>query len=257
VHKLLRTAEHGRGMISCLELAAVQDRPGLFSWLPAELSEELREVGDPEKSKLCFFLDEAQLLFTGASKTFLDSITQTVRLIRSKGVGVYFVTPTPKDGDDEVLAQLGNRVQHALRAFTPDDTKALQATVRTSQVRVLRPRAASPAAGDRGGGGGDPVRERCRDAGRAHEAQAAGLAGRACRRRRHERHGLAAGREVRHAGRRAERTGAAGGTPGAEAGRRGRGGPRAAGRAVAGGGASGGGAGAIGEFPNSRTGKQL
>jgi DNA helicase HerA-like ATPase len=132
---LLRTASDGRGIISCLELAAVQDKPKLFStvlmWLVAELFEQLPEAGDLPKPKLVFFFDEAHLLFDGASKAFLESIEQTVRLIRSKGVGVYFVTQTPTDVPDGVLAQLGNRVQHALRAFTPDDAKALKATVST------------------------------------------------------------------------------------------------------------------------------
>ena len=135
VHDLLRTADDGRGVISCLELPAVQDKPKLFStvlmWLLAELYEELPEAGDLEKPKLCFFFDEAHLLFSDASKAFLESVVQTVRLIRSKGVGVYFITQAPKDVDDDVLAQLGNRVQHALRAFTEDDAKALAAAART------------------------------------------------------------------------------------------------------------------------------
>jgi DNA helicase HerA-like ATPase len=97
----------------------------------SELYEKLPEVGDLDKPKLVFFFDEAHLLFDGASKAFRDAITQTVRLIRSKGVGVFFVTQTPKDVPSDVLAQLGNRVQHALRAFTPDDAKALKATVGT------------------------------------------------------------------------------------------------------------------------------
>ena len=133
--QLLRTAGDGRGIISCLELPAVQDRPALFStflmWLLADLFQDLPEVGDLDKPKLCFFFDEAHLLFDGASKEFVDSIEQTVRLIRSKGVGVFFVTQTPKDVPPDVLAQLGNRVQHALRAFTPQDAKALKATVST------------------------------------------------------------------------------------------------------------------------------
>jgi uncharacterized protein len=135
VADLMRTTSDGRGIISCLELPAVQDKPKLFStalmWLLAELFEELPEVGDLDKPKLVFFFDEAHLLFDGASKAFLDSVAQTVRLIRSKGVGVFFVTQTPKDVPGDVLAQLGNRVQHALRAFTPDDAKALKATVST------------------------------------------------------------------------------------------------------------------------------
>ncbi|MFD9036528.1 helicase HerA-like domain-containing protein [Streptomyces sp. NPDC059567] len=133
--EFLRTAADGRGVVSVLELPAVQDKPQLFStflmWMLADLFNDLPEVGDPEKPKLVFFFDEAHLLFNGASKAFLESITQTVRLIRSKGVGIFFVTQTPKDVPGDVLAQLGNRVQHALRAFTPDDAKALKATVRT------------------------------------------------------------------------------------------------------------------------------
>ncbi|GGN02545.1 ATPase [Streptomyces fuscichromogenes] len=132
---LLRTAPDGRGVVSVLELPAVQDRPLLFStflmWLLADLFHDLPEIGDADRPRLVFFFDEAHLLFDGASKAFLDSITQTVRLIRSKGVGVFFVTQTPKDVPSDVLAQLGNRVQHALRAFTPEDEKALRATVRT------------------------------------------------------------------------------------------------------------------------------
>jgi uncharacterized protein len=132
---LLRTTEDGRGIISCLELPAVQDTPTLFStalmWLVAELFEELPEIGDRDKPKLVFFFDEAHLLFDSATRAFLDSIVQTVRLIRSKGVGVFFCTQQPKDVPSDVLAQLGNRTQYALRAFTPDDAKALKATVRT------------------------------------------------------------------------------------------------------------------------------
>ena len=113
----------------------MQDKPRLWStvlmWLVAELFEQLPEVGDRDKPRLVFFLDEAHLLFEGASKAFVESTVQTVRLIRSKGVGVFFVTQTPKDVPADVLGQLGNRVQHALRAFTPDDAKALRATVRT------------------------------------------------------------------------------------------------------------------------------
>ncbi len=135
VADLLRTAPDGRGIISCLELPAVQDKPRLWStvlmWLVAELFETLPEVGDRDRPRLVFFLDEAHLLFDSASKAFVESTVQTVRLIRSKGVGVFFVTQTPKDVHADVLAQLGNRIQHALRAFTPEDEKALRATVRT------------------------------------------------------------------------------------------------------------------------------
>ena len=132
---LLRVDASGRGIVSLLELPQLQDRPRLFStflmWLLADLFQELPEVGDVDKPKLVFFFDEAHLLFDDASKEFLDAIAQTVRLIRSKGVGVFFVTQTPKDVPGDVLAQLANRVQHALRAFTPADAKALKATAST------------------------------------------------------------------------------------------------------------------------------
>ncbi len=132
---LLRTTPDGQGMVTCLELPGVQDQPRLFStflmWLLADLFHDLPEVGDLDKPKLVFFFDEAHLLFDDASKDFVASIEQTVRLIRSKGVGVFFVTQTPKDVPAGVLSQLGNRVQHALRAYTPDDAKALRATVST------------------------------------------------------------------------------------------------------------------------------
>ncbi|MEV0199417.1 helicase HerA-like domain-containing protein [Nonomuraea sp. NPDC050691] len=135
VRDLLRVTPDGRGTVSVLELPAVQDRPQLFStflmWLLADLFHELPEVGDVDKPKLVFFFDEAHLLFDDASKAFLQSIAQTVRLIRSKGVGVFFVTQTPNDVPADVLAQLGARVQHALRAFTPQDAKALKSTVST------------------------------------------------------------------------------------------------------------------------------
>ena len=134
-HDLLRTAADGRGVISLVELPDLQDRPAVFStflmWLLADLFHDLPELGDPEKPSLVFFFDEAHLLFADASKDFLASITQTVRLIRSKGVGVFFVTQSPTDVPDDVLAQLGSRVQHQLRAATPNDAKALKATVNT------------------------------------------------------------------------------------------------------------------------------
>lgn len=133
--ELLRVAPDGRGVISCLELPTLATKPQLFStfmiWLLADLFAELPEAGDLDKPKLVFFLDEAHLLFDGASKAFLDSITTTVRLIRSKGVGLFFVTQSPQDVPAEVLGQLANRVQHALRAFTPQDAKALKQTVQT------------------------------------------------------------------------------------------------------------------------------
>jgi hypothetical protein len=132
---LIRLDDAGRGVISAVELAAVQDKPRLFStflmWLLAELFSELPEVGDLDKPKLVFFFDEAHLLFSDASKAFLEQLTQTVRLIRSKGIGIFFVTQVPADVRDSVLGQLGNRVQHALRAFTPDDASNLAKAVRT------------------------------------------------------------------------------------------------------------------------------
>src|SRR3954471_25002163 len=135
ISDLLRTTPDGRGVISVLELPAVQDKPELWStalmWLLAELFETLPEAGDLPKPKLVFFLDEAHLLFDGATDAFVQSVEQTVRLIRSKGVGVFFFTQTPKDVPSSGLAQLGTGVQHALRAFTPDDAKALRATVST------------------------------------------------------------------------------------------------------------------------------
>jgi DNA helicase HerA-like ATPase len=135
VKDLLPLTSDGRGVVTCLELADVQDKPLLWStfmmWMLAELYHNLPEAGDLPKPKLAFFFDEAHLLFADASKAFLDEVQQVVRLIRSKGVGVYFVTQTPKDVPGDVLAQLSNRVQHALRAHTPDDDTALRATVRT------------------------------------------------------------------------------------------------------------------------------
>jgi DNA helicase HerA-like ATPase len=125
----------GKGVISLVELPNLQDRPAIFStflmWLLGELYRELPEEGDLDKPKLVFFFDEAHLLFADASKAFLEKIAQTVRLIRSKGVGVFFVTQSPTDVPDEVLAQLGSRVQHQLRAHTPNDAKALKQTVNT------------------------------------------------------------------------------------------------------------------------------
>jgi DNA helicase HerA-like ATPase len=135
VGDLLRTTSDGLGIISVLELRDVMDKPSLFStfmlWMLAQLYETLPEVGDLPKPKLCFFFDEAHLLFDGASDALLAQIERTARLIRSKGVGVYFVTQAPTDVPSSVLAQLGNRVQHALRAFTPDDADALRKTART------------------------------------------------------------------------------------------------------------------------------
>jgi len=125
----------GPARVNLLSLSDVQDKPALFStfmmWMLARLYHELPEVGDIDKPKLVFFLDEAHLLFKGASKAFVEQIEQVVRLVRSKGVGVFFITQSPKDIPANILGQLGNRVQHALRAFTPDDEKALRAAART------------------------------------------------------------------------------------------------------------------------------
>jgi DNA helicase HerA-like ATPase len=135
VEDLLRTTPDGEGIISILELSDVMDQPRLFStfmlWMLAQLYESLPEAGDLPKPKLCFFFDEAHLLFDDASEALMEQVERTARLIRSKGVGIYFVTQAPTDVPSSVLAQLGNRVQHALRAFTPDDADALRKTART------------------------------------------------------------------------------------------------------------------------------
>ncbi len=132
---LQRVDDGGHGIISLLEFSGQSLRPVIFStflmWLLAELFKALPEVGDLDKPKMVFFFDEAHLLFTDASKAFLEQVEQTVKLIRSKGVGVFFCTQLPTDVPNDVLSQLGARIQHALRAFTPDDQKALSKTVRT------------------------------------------------------------------------------------------------------------------------------
>jgi DNA helicase HerA-like ATPase len=131
----MRTDSDGRGMVNILVADKLMQSPRLYAtfllWMLSELFEELPEVGDPPKPKLVFFFDEAHLLFNDAPKPLMDKIEQVVRLIRSKGVGVYFVTQNPIDVPDKVLAQLGNRVQHALRAFTPRDQKAVAAAAQT------------------------------------------------------------------------------------------------------------------------------
>jgi len=131
----MRTDSSGRGMVNILVADKLMQSPKLYAtfllWMLSELFEELPEVGDPPQPKLVFFFDEAHLLFNDAPKPLMDKIEQVVRLIRSKGVGVYFVTQNPIDVPDRVLAQLGNRVQHALRAFTPRDQKAVQAAAQT------------------------------------------------------------------------------------------------------------------------------
>ncbi len=132
---MMRTTNDGKGIINILSAIKLINSPKLFStfllWLLSELFEELPEIGDPEKPRLVFFFDEAHLLFNDAPKALIQKIEQVVRLIRSKGVGVYFVTQNPLDIPDTVLAQLGNRVQHALRAFTPRDQKAVRAIAET------------------------------------------------------------------------------------------------------------------------------
>ena len=132
---LLRVDDQGRGIISLFEVGDQASRPVMFStflmWVLADLFSFLPEVGDIDKPKLVFFFDEAHLLFKDASKAFLGQVEQTVKLIRSKGVGVFFCTQQPTDVPNAVLSQLGSRVQHALRAFTPDDQQALSKTVRT------------------------------------------------------------------------------------------------------------------------------
>ncbi len=138
VSDLLRVTGDGRGIVTLFAASGLQTNPTLFStflmWLLAELFEQLPEVGDTDKPKLVFLFDEAHLLFADASKAFLQAVQQTVKLIRSKGVGVFFCTQMPTDVPAAVLSQLGARIQHALRAFTPDDQKALSATVKTYPI---------------------------------------------------------------------------------------------------------------------------
>ncbi len=132
---LMRTDGDGRGIVNVLAADRLMANPHLYAtfllWLLSELFEDLPEVGDPEKPRLVFFFDEAHLLFDEAPKALLTKIEQVVRLIRSKGVGIFFVTQNPLDVPDEVLGQLGNRIQHALRAFTPRDQKAVRAAAET------------------------------------------------------------------------------------------------------------------------------
>lgn len=132
---LMQTDSEGRGVVNVLAADRLYNNPKLYStfllWMMAELFEQLPEVGDPEKPKLVFFFDEAHLLFNDAPAALLEKIEQVVRLIRSKGVGIYFVTQNPLDIPETVLGQLGNRVQHALRAFTPRDQKAVKTAADT------------------------------------------------------------------------------------------------------------------------------
>jgi uncharacterized protein len=135
INDFLRTSPDGRGVVNILDAAKLMRAPRLYAifllWMLSELFEKLPEVGDLDKPKLVFFFDEAHLLFDNAPKSLLDAVEQVVRLIRSKGVGVYFVTQNPADAPETVLGQLGNRVQHALRAFTPRDQRAVKAAADT------------------------------------------------------------------------------------------------------------------------------
>ena len=132
---IMRTDPDGRGRINILAADKLMSSPRLYAtsllWLLSELFEELPEIGDPDKPRLVFFFDEAHLLFDDAPKVLVDKVEQVARLIRSKGVGVYFVTQNPADVPEDILGQLGNRVQHALRAFTPKDQKGLKAASQT------------------------------------------------------------------------------------------------------------------------------
>jgi DNA helicase HerA-like ATPase len=138
IHDFLSVDDQGRGTVNILAADKLMQSPKLYAtfllWLLSELFQTLPEVGDPDKPKLVFFFDEAHLLFDDAPKALADKIEQVVRLIRSKGVGVYFVTQNPIDIPDDVAAQLGNRIQHALRAFTPRDQKAIEAAADTFRV---------------------------------------------------------------------------------------------------------------------------
>ena len=131
----MRTGANGYGNINILAADTLMQHPKLYAtfllWLLSELFEDLPEIGDPDKPRLVFFFDEAHLLFDDAPKALVDKVEQVVRLIRSKGVGIYFVTQNPLDIPDAILGQLGNRIQHALRAFTPRDQRAVRAAAET------------------------------------------------------------------------------------------------------------------------------
>jgi hypothetical protein len=138
INDFMQTVD-GRGVVNILTADKLMNAPRLYAtfllWMLSELFEQLPEIGDPDKPKLVFFFDEAHLLFNEAPKVLVERIELVVRLVRSKGVGVYFVTQNPLDIPDSVLAQLGNRVQHALRAFTPRDQKAVKATAQTMRQK--------------------------------------------------------------------------------------------------------------------------
>ncbi|HNK06581.1 MAG TPA: DUF853 family protein, partial [Giesbergeria sp.] len=139
IQDFMQTDTSGHGVVNILAADRLMNSPRLYAtfllWMLSELFETLPEIGDPEKPKLVFFFDEAHLLFNEAPKVLIERIELVVRLVRSKGVGVYFVTQNPLDIPDSVLAQLGNRVQHALRAFTPRDQKAVKATATTMRQK--------------------------------------------------------------------------------------------------------------------------
>ena len=184
IDDLMRTARDGRGYISVLAADKLMESPRLYATflllLLSELFEELPEVGDPDKPKLVFFFDEAHLLFKDAPKALMEKVEQVVRLIRSKGVGVYFVTQNPLDIPDTVSRQLGNRVQHALRAFTPAEQKAVKAAAHDlPREPEDRHRAGDHGARHRRGAGLHARRQGPAHHGRAHAGQAAELARRA------------------------------------------------------------------------------
>src|SRR5690606_1444943 len=135
IKDFIRTAPNGRGVVNLLSAEKLMNTPRLYAtfllWMLSELFNELPEIGDPEKPKLVFFFDEAHLLFNEAPKALLEQIERVTRLIRSTGVGVYYVTQNPRDVPNSVSAQLGNRVQHALRAFTPIEQKGIRAAAET------------------------------------------------------------------------------------------------------------------------------
>ena len=139
INDFMQTDANGHGVVNILAADKLMNSPRLYAtfllWMLSELFEQLPEIGDPDKPKLVFFFDEAHLLFNDAPKVLVERIELVVRLVRSKGVGVYFVTQNPLDIPDSVLAQLGNRVQHALRAFTPRDQKAVKATASTMRQK--------------------------------------------------------------------------------------------------------------------------
>ena len=188
VDDLLQTDPRGRGVVNILAAEELIRSPKLYGtfllWLLSELFERLPEVGDPEKPTLVFFFDEAHLLFDDAPAALLEKIEQVVRLIRSKGVGVYFITQSPADVPDTVLGQLGNRVQHALRAFTPNDQKAVKIAADTLRPESeARHRARDHRAGGRRSARLGARREGQPDGHRARVDRAAGVADRPDRRR--------------------------------------------------------------------------